>query len=183
MKKMISITVAVVMVLALMIPVFASAGQYGGRDMWINCANGKKLNVRREPNTNSQVIVQLPCGTRVEVMDELGNGWVRIATDEYVGCVMKKFLVSGKPGKYEITERDDNFVAVAPYMVSAKPLNNRTEESVGLRVKPNKTSGAIRRLVAGDELEVIARGKTWLKVVDPLTGQTGFVANDYMQRM
>ena len=47
-------------------------------------------------------------------------------------------------------------------------------------MKPNKTSQAIRRLAAGDELEVIARGQVWSKVVDPATGMTGYVANDYV---
>ena len=49
-----------------------------------------------------------------------------------------------------------------------------------LRVKPNKTSQSIRRLTAGDQLQVIAVGKTWDKVVDLTTGQTGYVASAYM---
>ncbi|MBQ6563411.1 MAG: SH3 domain-containing protein, partial [Clostridia bacterium] len=52
----------------------------------------------------------------------------------------------------------------------------------GLRVSPNKTAKSIRRLAAGDVLQVIATGKTWSKVVDPATGRTGYVANDYMVR-
>ena len=47
-------------------------------------------------------------------------------------------------------------------------------------MKPNKTSKAIRRLTAGDQLQVIARGNVWSEVVDPVTGKTGFVANDYV---
>ena len=183
MKKLLSALLVLVTVFTLMIPAFASAGQYGGIDMWVNCADGRTLNVRMDPNTNSRRIAQLPCGTHVEVMEDLGNGWVNIATDEFGGYVMKKFLVAEKPGKYEITERSDHFVTVDPYLVAAKPLNNRTDRSVGLRVKPNKTSTAIRRLEAGDQLQVIARGKTWSQVVDLLTGKTGYVANDYIERI
>ena len=47
-------------------------------------------------------------------------------------------------------------------------------------MKPNKTSTAIRRLMAGDQLQVIARGQVWSQVMDPVTGKTGFVANDYI---
>ncbi len=57
-----------------------------------------------------------------------------------------------------------------------------TANSVGLRVKPDKTSAAIRRLQAGDRLQVIAAAKTWSKVLDPATGRTGYVANDYIVR-
>ena len=95
---------------------------------------------------------------------------------------MTKFLVSSKPGKYEITERDDNFRSVTPYTVSAKAINNKSDRSVGLRVNPNKTAKAIRRLTAGDTLKVIAVGKTWSKVVDSTTGRTGYVANAYVTR-
>ena len=183
MKKMISIAIILVTVFALMVPAFASAGQYGGRDMWVNCADGRRLNVRMEPDTHSRRLGQLECGTQVDVMEDLGNGWVKIATFDYLGYVQKKFLVGSKPGKYEITERADNFVNVSPYMVCAKALNAGTDRSVGLRVKPNKTSKAIRRLTAGDQLQVIARGKVWSKVVDLQTGKTGYVANDYIRKI
>ena len=66
------------------------------------------------------------------------------------------------------------------FNVAAKALNGKTDRSVCLRVKPNKTSQSIRRLMAGDQLQVIAVGKTWDKVVDLITGQTGYVASAYM---
>ena len=173
MKKLISIAVILVTVFALMIPAFASADQFGGYDMWVNCADGKTLNVREAPSTSARRITRLECGTKVHVDYDAGNGWVAISDYHYSGYVQKKFLVAQKPGKFEITERDDNFVA----------MNGKTDRSVGLRVKPNKTSGAIRRLNAGDTLQVIARGKTWSKVMDPQTGRTGYVANDYIQKI
>ena len=183
MKKIVSIAIILVTVFALMIPAFASADSYGGYDMWVNCADGKTLNVRETPSTSARRITRLVCGTKVHVDYDAGNGWVAISDYNYSGYVQKKFLVAQKPGKYEITERDDDFVAVTPYIVCAKALNGKTDRSVGLRVKPNKTSGAIRRLNAGDQLQVIARGKTWSRVMDLQTGKTGYVANDYIQRV
>jgi len=181
MKKIISTAIILISVFALMIPAFASAGAYGGTDMWVNCADGRRLNVRMEPSKASKRIAQLECGTKVEVLEDLGNGWVKIATFDYLGYVQKKFLQDSKPGKYQITERSDNFVKVSPYMATAIALNGKTDRSVALRVKPNKSSGAIRRLEAGDQLQVIARGKVWSQVVDMVTGRTGYVANDYIQ--
>ena len=159
MKKLIAIAIVLVTVFALTIPALAENEGFG-IDMWVNCANGKTLNVREAPSTNSRTITRLPCGTKVHVDYSCGNGWVAIS------------------------DRDDDFVSVAnPYMVTAKALNAKTDRSVGLRVKPNKTSNALRRLNAGDRLQVIARGKTWSKVVDMLTGKTGYVANDYIQKI
>ena len=96
--------------------------------------------------------------------------------------MMTKFLKSTKPGKYDLNERSDDFKKVKSYTVIAKARNSKTEESVGLRVKPCKKSNAIRRLMAGDTLTVIAVGKTWSKVKDPETGKTGYVANDYIRK-
>ena len=186
MKKLIALVLALMTVMSLMIPVMASADVTAAATttMWVNCANGYRLNVRTEPNTNAALLYRLDCGTRVEVNNLVGvpNGWAYVTANGHAqgGYVMTKFLVSKQPGKYEITERSDNFRTVAPYTVTARALNNRTTDSVGLRTSPNKTAKMIRRLVAGDQLQVIAVGKVWSRVVDLTTGQTGYVANDYM---
>ena len=187
MKKLIALVIALMTVLTLMIPVFASAEDNAfPYSMWVNCSNGKRLNLRAEANANSRRIAQLECGTRVDVMymaDVPGWAYVVPRGHRDGGFVMTKFLVAKQPGKYEITERSDNFRNVTPYYVSAKALNARTENSVGLRTAPNKTAKMIRRLHAGDQLQVIAVGKTWNKVIDLATGKTGYMANDYMIRL
>ncbi len=189
MKKLIALLLALMTVMALMIPVFASAEeQTENSTMWVNCANGKRLNVRSTPNTKTgKLLYRLECGTRVEVVNTVDapKGWAFVTTKNHNegGFVMTKFLQAKKPGKYEITERDDNFRTVMPYYVTAKALNGKTENSVGLRTAPNKTAKMVRRLVAGERLQVVAVGKTWSKVVDLSTGKTGYVANDYMIRL
>ena len=180
MKKIMSVLLILVTVFALMVPAFADNATGFGIDMWVNCADGYRLNVREQPDINAKQITRFDCGTKVRVLADAGNGWVYVTNEKVTGYVMRKFLQSTQPGKYEITERSDHFVAVNPYTVYAKSLNAKTDNSVGLRVKPNKTSQAIRRLVAGDQLQVIARGKVWSQVMDPLTGRTGYVANDYV---
>ena len=189
MKKLIALLLAMMTVMALMIPVFASAEEPAGNTtMWVNPADGKKLNVRTEPNrTTSRLMYRLVPDTKVTVDYSVAApaGWAFVTTAGHKngGFVMTKFLQAKQPGKYEITERSDNCRAVNLYLVSAKALNNHTENSVGLRTAPNKTAKMIRRLAAGDQLRVLEVGKTWSKVVDLATGNTGFVANDYMIRL
>ena len=196
MKKVLGIVMVLMMAIGLMVPVFASADDMKSPatgvlmsavidNMWVNCADGKTLNVREQPSKSSKVLYRVECGTKLNVIDGADSEWANVYADgKAVGYVMTKFLVKNKPGKYEITERDDNFVAVKnPYIVTARALNGKTDNSVGLRVKPNKTANAIRRLNAGDRLQVVAKGKTWSKVQDDLTGNTGYVANDYIARI
>ena len=188
MKKLTAIALVLMTVLTLMIPVFASA-EYGKLPptMWVNCADGKRLNVRDQASTDGKVLYRLDCGTRVEVVYTVDSarGWAYVMPQgrKQGGFVMTKFLVEKQPGKYEITERSDNFRTVRPYYVSAKALNGKTADSVGLRTSPNKTARMVRRLSAGDRLQVIAVGKTWSKVIDMTTGKTGYMANDYMIRV
>ncbi|MBQ6175041.1 MAG: SH3 domain-containing protein [Clostridia bacterium] len=189
MKKMFALLIALMTALTLMIPMFASAEEPAEpyATMWVNCADGKRLNVRTEPKTGSKILYRLDCGTCVCIDSGVAapKGWAYVTTSGHTsgGFVMTKFLQNRKPGKYEITERDDGFRAVTPYIVSAKALNDKTMDSVGLRTIPNKTAKMIRRLSAGDFLQVIAVGKTWSQVIDLATGMTGYVANDYMIRM
>ena len=46
MKKLISIVLVIMSLVGLMIPVFAGAEGTENVTMWVNCANGKTLNVR-----------------------------------------------------------------------------------------------------------------------------------------
>ena len=182
MKKLISVAIVVMMVLGLMVPVLASTAHAAALqpNMWVNCADGKRLNVREAPTKNSRVLTRIECGKKVDILSDAGNGWAHIRYGNTDGYVMTKFLVSQKPGKYEITERDDNFRTVSAYTVFATAVKGREDQSVCLRTRPNKTARSIRRLTAGDALQVIAVGKTWSKVIDQTTGQAGYVANDYI---
>ena len=182
MKKLMTIALVAMMMLGLMVPLFASAE---GETLWVNCPNGKTLNLRVEPSTTARKLKQLECGTKVTVLPVSNPtaGWTCVRANGKDGWVMTKCLVETKPGKYEITERDDNFRDVAHYTVSAQPIKGHEDKSVCLRVKPNKTAKSIRRLASGDKLTVVAVGKIWSKVVDNTTGRTGFVANDYIAQV
>ena len=182
MKKLMTMVLALVMAIGMMIPMFASADQKTQDYMWVNCADGKTLNVRETPDTKAKVLYRVESGKKIEILDSTdAQGWlyVRVA-GKSSGYVMAKFLVAAKPGKYEITERSDNFKAVTQYTVTAKALSKKTTNSVCLRTSPNKTARSIRRLTAGDRLTVVSVGKVWSKVVDQKTGRTGYVANDYI---
>lgn len=184
MKKLIGIVMVVLMMVGLMIPAISGAEQVADNlEMWVNCADGKTLNVREAPSTKAKVLYRVDSGKKVEIIEDAGSGWAHVYQNgKAAGYVMTKFLQAKKPGKYEVTERDDNFRTVESYKVTALARGKNTTESVGLRTKPNKTAKAIRRLAAGDALTVVAVGKTWSKVVDQTTGQTGYVANDYITK-
>ena len=121
MKKALSIVMILVTVFALMVPAFADNATGFGKEMWVNCADGYRLNVREQPSTSSKLITRFDCGTKVRILEDVGNGWVYVTNEKISGYVMQKFLQEKKPGKYEITERDDHFVGVTPTSFPRRP--------------------------------------------------------------
>ena len=117
MKKLMTMVMALVLAIGMMIPMFASADQKTQNTMWVNCANGKTLNVRETPSTKAKVLYRVESGKQIEILDSTdAQGWLYVRVNgKNAGYVMSKFLVAAKPGKYEITERDDNFKAVKHY--------------------------------------------------------------------
>ena len=187
MKKILSVVMVLMLALGLMIPVFASAESPVGHDkMWVVCADGRRLNVRSAPTKDAKILYRVENGECLQIINDepVPSGWAMVRKgNKNCGFVMTQFLKAHKPSKYALRERDDDFKAVNPYTVTAKARGKNTDESVGLRTKPTKQSTAIRRLMAGDTLTVIAVGKTWSQVKDPQTGKTGYVANDYIVRV
>ena len=187
MKKIVSGIFALMLAAAAAIPAMSTAESVAGHNtMYVVCDNGLKLNVRSQPTKNSKVLYRVANGKSVKILhnEATPSGWAKVQQNgKTVGYVMTKFLHAKKPGKYELTERADDFKSVTSYTVKAKARAKGTTQSVGLRTKPNKTASAIRRLQAGDKLKVIAVGKTWSKVVDLKTGKTGYVANSYIAKV
>ena len=62
MKKIVSIVLVILTLAALMIPAFAGAE---GTTKWVNCENGKRLNVRDSVKGN--LLYRIDCGTKVEI--------------------------------------------------------------------------------------------------------------------
>ena len=186
MKKFVSIMFALMMVLGLMIPVMSGAESADGHDkMIVSCSNGNKLNVRDMPSAKiGKLLYRVENGKTLTILHDETTpaGWAKVRYgSKEAGYVMTKFLRANKSEKFEKLENEADFKAVTPYIATAKARGNHTTESVGLRVAPTKNSDAIRRLYAGDRLQVIEVGSDWSKVVDLKTGSTGYVANDYIR--
>ncbi len=179
-NKVISIALALVLVLGIMIPLTASAS---GMDKYVFCPNGGMMSIRRTPNARGTRIAQLANGTEVTLVENVGNGWALVEAGNCRGYARTQYLQSAPLSKYQTGESRDSITGVEPFLAVVKPLNGKTLRSVSLRVNPTKACRAIRRLTAGDQLEVIASGSVFSQVVDLKTGRTGYVANDYLQKL
>ncbi len=195
-KRFLAMTVIVVLAMVMFIP--ASMASF---DMWVYTANGKTLNAREYPSTDSPVLFNIPYGTKVTVDYHLGNGWTRLyAAGAYDWVfVQTRFLVNTPPGPKPTPEPDsgksgsgtavsqNELIAefnaaklVTPYEVVTR--NSRATGTVNMRWAPSKSAPLIESYSNGTPLLVIAELKTWRQVEDPETGAVGFIRQDFLAK-
>lgn len=58
----------------------------------VHADNGLPVRMRNQPSTSGKVIEQIPCGTVVNVLEEINPDWARINDSGVDGCMMRKFL-------------------------------------------------------------------------------------------
>lgn len=195
-KRLLVMAVIVVMAMVMFIP--ASMASF---EMWVYTANGKGLNAREYPSTDSPVLFSIPYGTKVNVDYHLGNGWTRLyAAGQYDWVfVQTRFLVSTAPGpkptpkpdsgsgskstttsQAEVLAEYNAAKLVTPYEVETR--NARATGSVNMRWAPSKSAPLIESYRNGTPLLVIAELKDWRQVEDPETGAVGFIRKDFLAK-
>ena len=167
---------------------------------YVYTENGKGLNIRYEPRIADNILTTAAFGTRVQVYQNLGNGWTAIywgGTDIFY--VQSRFLVKDKPTKKPSSgsgstsgSAGDNASSVAelnqifrtyqrvpsPYLVTVRPT--RASGWVNLRFAPTKQAELLGTYRENDRLLVIAQLKDWLQVEDPATGAVGFISSKFV---
>ncbi len=190
------LVMAVIVVLATVMFIPTSMASF---EMWVYTANGKGLNAREYPSTDSPVLFSIPYGSKVIVDYHLGNGWTRLyAAGQYDWVfVQTRFLVSTVPGPKPTPKPDSGSKSasssqaevlgeynagklVTPYEVET--LNARATGSVNMRWAPSKNAPLIESYRNGTPLLVIAELKDWRQVEDPETGAVGFIRKDFLAK-
>ena len=59
--------------------------------IWVKVTSKSNLNLRKEPNTTSQVLTSLPNGTKVEVIEELDD-WYKVTYKGHTGYINSKYV-------------------------------------------------------------------------------------------
>ena len=144
-------------------------------------------------------IGSLPYGSKVGVEWFKGDWAIIQWAPTYEAKVMKSYLVSYYPGKYDgPTDSKGNALSdstlgsetvkglntqynamhyVSEYTVRVVP-DTRTG-TARLRWAPSKHSSLIAQLPANYELTVLAANSNWLMVKDPMTGKIGYIASKF----
>ena len=118
------------------------------------------VRVRAEASTDSEVITTVPSGTLVEVLEHDPAGWSRVMVNDSIGYIRSDLLT---------------------FPVGSLPATFRTTEGVNMRSTPSTDGEVLRRIHAGEAVEVLEHDPAgWSKV--RYDGSEGFVRSDFLMR-
>ena len=124
------------------------------------------LGVRRNPDSNSERISELPKDSKVKVL-ATSEEWAYIAKDDVRGWVKKEFI--------KLSEKSEG-----PKYPSGKYTVNTESEGLGMRSKPSSEADRVGEIAKGKEVDVITVYGNWGFVKEDDT--YGWVALKYMKK-
>jgi len=204
-KRMLSLTLAALMLLAVMISAAAGEELPEAKTYYVYTETGKDLNVRDEPG--GAIIGKLPYGTKVEVIAVINEDWAMIGftynkpgygTGEWPAYVNRRYLIDVSPDMLkEIIQKEreaysgDPMTDINAEFLSAKDIENykitvrpaRVTSWVNMRWIPSETGMIICAYKAGEELTVLKETDHYLQVQDPDSGDVGYVHKKFVVRV
>lgn len=188
-KKLITLLIATMLLTMMIVPLTATAATWSA---YVKTANGKGLNLRTSPSTESRIQTSIPYGASVNITDYLDSGtWLRVRYKDYEGYVMTRYLTYEKPGpkptskpKPTTAPSGETIASIfknfsqTSYMVEVRP--STPGGLVHFRWAPSKQAGIIIDCHQGDILEVLAQNNSWAQVRNPSTGVTGFMMRSFL---
>ncbi|MCH4000269.1 MAG: SH3 domain-containing protein [Lachnospiraceae bacterium] len=122
------------------------------------------VNVRAEASTDSEIVGKLYKDGVATVLDDNGDGWVKIQSGSVTGYISKDFLATGSEAEKLADENKSQVAEV-------------TTETLRVRAAADINSDVITLVPQGEKLNVIEETDGWLKVSTD-EGE-GYISADY----
>ena len=126
----------------------------------IRTNDGSLLNIRSEPNTQSQILGQIPSGQKALLLEKLDNGWAKIRYNVIEGYSFGDYL----------------FACVEKQQTVAKITTDGS--NLNLRSQPNLNAHILARIPNNATVTVLEQAGAWYKV--KYMGVTGYVLGDFL---
>ncbi|MDF2610359.1 MAG: hypothetical protein K0R92_1833 [Lachnospiraceae bacterium] len=123
------------------------------------------VNIRKEPNTESEVVGKLYKGCATDILAREGE-WVQIQSGNVKGYINAEFLAIGEEAESLI---DD-------YATKYATINT---ETLFVREKPNTEATITTMVPLGETFMVLKENEGWAKIMID-EDETGFVSKDYI---
>ena len=184
MKKRLLSIVAILLLLAGLLPVSAGVAELGLiGPQYVNTANGKGLYMRTGPSKNYDIITSIPFGAQVDSYEYYDGTWGYVTYRGYSGYCMARYFSSYKPDKPVPTPTHSgggtstgnlyNGFAKTSYYASVRP--STPSGYVNMRWAPSKNQAIEGTYYSGQTLLVLAQNGEWAQVYDESTKTSGFM--------
>lgn len=114
------------------------------------------VNLREEPNTDSEILKEMPLGERVEILAQ-DNGWYRVISGDVIGYVRQDYLFFQSVGSR------------AAYV---------TDDGAKLRGAPSQTAYLVNQLRAGQGVQIKQMVGEWYFII--ANDEFGYVHRTYL---
>lgn len=126
----------------------------------IRTNDGSLLNIRSQPNTQSEILGQIPSGQKALLLEKLNNGWAKIRYNAIEGYSFGDYL-------FVCQESGDRVARV-----------NTDGGNLNLRAQPNLNANIIGRIPNNATVTVLQQAGAWYKV--SYMGAQGYVLGDFL---
>jgi uncharacterized protein YraI len=121
------------------------------------------VNVRKSDSEKAEKIGRLTGGTKVQVLEQMVNGWTKIVYEKKEGYVMSKYL--------KVQESAKKFTPIGKV---------KATDNINVRADASADSSKIGTLVKGDSVDLLAVEGEWCKI--NFKDQIAYVKAEYVER-
>lgn len=123
------------------------------------------LNVREQPDTNSDIVGKMQNDAGCEILEDNGE-WLKIESGQVTGYVKAEYIITGE-------------AAVAKAQEVMKTIATVTTQTLNVRAEMNTDCTKLALMPEGEELEVLNQYDGWVEV--DLDGDVGYASTDYVE--
>lgn len=138
-------------------------GKYS--DLAVSIAK-KYVNIRKNPNANSEIVGELYKGSVATILDKDGD-WYHINSGGIKGFVSSKYIATGLSDENIIKNYSFKKIIV-------------TSNALKVRKEPNLDSEQVSSIYKGESYKVENINEDWLQIFLPQTNSTAYVCIDYV---
>lgn len=147
------------------------AGAAFAEPAWVKTQKGS-LNVRRKANSKSDIVIKVPNGSEVELLEKNGD-WCRIEYKGKTGYVKTSFL-SSEPDEGKKAEAEQ-----LPVIQKGGYARIHTQSgALNIRRKMDAKSDVVSHVPNEERVEVVEANQKWSSII--YKGKKGYVLTEYL---
>lgn len=123
-------------------------------------------NLRDQPSMNGNIVGRFYPNTGMEILEDMGNGWLRISSGGIEGYVSQSLVLGGEDAISQAMRYGNYWLRI-------------NVDALNVRMEPSTDTGIVARVILGQTYPVIGREGEWYKI--SVGEEEGYIHRDYCQ--